>query len=1049
MGSPVLLVHDDIATIAAIRRLLAREGHEMVLATSAADALIAFGHHLPSLVILAPAVEGNRGKVVVEELASHPDAKLARLLLLGQPIPGVAAKVVPLPLDGSMFLQMVTEVSRSTSDVALWQVQAMAAAQESPPPEVGVPQGFEEWRTMAPPEAQSEVPPDSEFEGEPTPAEQNWELEAMTASEREKHLASRERARAAEAVAVERTHREVEVEAIRSLDSSLQATQVVAVEELSPPAVLAEETVPAGAFSAQVYGGLEGVPPETGQELYGAGEAPTDPSTAYEEQAAEGVYSSELYSNAGVAEESTLAAGGYEVSPPGWHEGVDQAALAREQQYAAEIERLEAEKRFQEEELLAREAAISDVQQRWAEEERARREVEEALLREQQAREEADRKLREVEEAAAREAAERLRQSRELAERQQAEERARNEARLQAERVKEVGAHLEEEARLRQEAERRARAEKEERGRKEKELLERLREEEAARIEAQRYAEEIAREKEDREKDLQARRRAEEEARREAEAALRREARAREATERKAREEVARLTAEKARAEEEREELAKRVAGEQAAARELQVRADELEERGRQTEAARQEAVAAADEAKGEATLLADRLRQESELTQQALQRGQEVEESAERMRLEAETLSRELAAVQGEAKAFEAQAEVARTRADEERVRREEEERGRREAEEQAQLAREEAERLHEKLMVPLAAPDRTTLSVPAVGTYGREELARLFWKLCLGKVSVLLELKSQDVLRVLWLERGTLVGASSSLPHEGLLARARRDGLIDGRQESELRLLRGVSTPELLKVLVDRAYLRAAETAPLLARFIEQVALEALSEAETVFRLVEEPVGTQAPPTVLPRPALQVLIEALKRTYGAEKLLQDFGGLAALVLPLHWGPGLDLLGFSDRERRFLEAADGEKTLEELLLVSGLHQESGLKVLGVGRCLGLLKVAPPEAPPATHPSPELDLRRLEAKYAEIQDADYFTILGIPRSAGGDEVERAFHHLAREFHPIKYAGHPDPSLQRRAQTIQEAIAEAALVLQDDRKRADYARHLVD
>src|SRR5438093_832016 len=44
MAAPVLLVHDDIAAIAAVRRLLAREGYEVVLATSAADAVSAFGY---------------------------------------------------------------------------------------------------------------------------------------------------------------------------------------------------------------------------------------------------------------------------------------------------------------------------------------------------------------------------------------------------------------------------------------------------------------------------------------------------------------------------------------------------------------------------------------------------------------------------------------------------------------------------------------------------------------------------------------------------------------------------------------------------------------------------------------------------------------------------------------------------------------------------------------------------------------------------------------------------------------------------------------------
>ena len=47
MPAPLLLVDDDLATIAQVKRLLAREGYETVLATNAADAVIAWGHHLP------------------------------------------------------------------------------------------------------------------------------------------------------------------------------------------------------------------------------------------------------------------------------------------------------------------------------------------------------------------------------------------------------------------------------------------------------------------------------------------------------------------------------------------------------------------------------------------------------------------------------------------------------------------------------------------------------------------------------------------------------------------------------------------------------------------------------------------------------------------------------------------------------------------------------------------------------------------------------------------------------------------------------------------
>ena len=122
MTGPVLLVHDDIALISTVRRLLSRVGHEVVLASSAADAIIAFGHHRPSLVVLSPEVEEGRGIWVAQELRQHPEAASLRLVLLGSPLPDIDAPVAPLPLDGAQFLEQVEFASGDASGAA-WELR--------------------------------------------------------------------------------------------------------------------------------------------------------------------------------------------------------------------------------------------------------------------------------------------------------------------------------------------------------------------------------------------------------------------------------------------------------------------------------------------------------------------------------------------------------------------------------------------------------------------------------------------------------------------------------------------------------------------------------------------------------------------------------------------------------------------------------------------------------------------------------------------------------------------------------------------------------------
>ncbi|RKG57885.1 response regulator receiver protein, partial [Corallococcus sp. CA054B] len=218
MGASVLLVHDDIATIAAVRRLLSREGHEVILATSAADALIAFGHHLPELIVLAPGVESGRGRVVLEELVQHPEGHKARVLLLSEPIEGFSAPVAPLPLDGPSFVTLVDTLIRAPAEADGWRVVENRTLSE---PAKGSAPADEAWHVTAPRSVGGDPALANALFGDLAPLNQtDWEVAAMTREERSAHAVHQQRERSMNA-ALEQAHLEVETEAIASIDSAL------------------------------------------------------------------------------------------------------------------------------------------------------------------------------------------------------------------------------------------------------------------------------------------------------------------------------------------------------------------------------------------------------------------------------------------------------------------------------------------------------------------------------------------------------------------------------------------------------------------------------------------------------------------------------------------------------------------------------------------------------------------------------------------------------------------------------------------------------------
>ena len=946
MASPLLLVHDDLATIALVRRTLVRAGHTVELATSTADALTAAATLQPGLVLLAPGVENGRGAALLHELHARPETARLRILLLGRMVDGHRGAVLPTPFRAETLLQAVNEALAAEPPTDEPVTDMFGTGSGS----IGLESGPEtmdlDWESATGPMLSSGYEPVLE-PAQLAPAELAPVAVPLPAPD---HLEAFDAGPLLEAEPEPEPEPDAEDELLQAADEPLPLVPGVQPE--------LEHTAPMLAVAA------------------GAWSAATDDRLSPRDKGA-GSSASALLED--IAAEARA------------HE--DEARAAREALEEAQRLRAEAEALAETRARDAREASAQALA--------ARIDADEARTQADAARAEAAAARGEAE--SARVDAQVARTAREVAESARAElERGLSEARQRASAARaeiasaqatgaaeaELLATTLREAETRAEAETNARLALEARSQAEIERLggelqahvaelEQLRaalsEASGAQATMSETSQSLEREAAELAERLAAEERASAEARRQAEAWLQAEREQAGGLRR----ELLELKTEVRRLREEVEQGRERMA--------------EAEIRVAQQSAARAESEEAARTAVEEAARLRDELERSRAETEQ-------VRQDADRRARADEERREALALAQAEAEASEA--------------------------------ARREAE--------------RARWAVADAGRVTLEELASLLFRLEGGRATARLELRAADALRVLWLEEGALAAAASTVSTESLLDHALRDGLLDVAAERELRILR-LGEPELIPELLRRKLITDAELVPFLQRLTEARALEAFSEPVSFYRLSADtppPEGRRA----AVRPLSALAAEGVKRGLPADEVDRLVPSMRATPKLLR-RVDAQALGLGDRERRLLDGIDGQRTVQQLLLATGVSREAGRKALAVAAALGWIELQPPSREEAQAETVEVAAARLEARWAQVEDADYFTVLGLPRNAGTDEVARAFARLSAEYDPLRWSGHPDPGVQARAERMQALLSEAARALSDDTLRNAYARSL--
>jgi len=193
------------------------------------------------------------------------------------------------------------------------------------------------------------------------------------------------------------------------------------------------------------------------------------------------------------------------------------------------------------------------------------------------------------------------------------------------------------------------------------------------------------------------------------------------------------------------------------------------------------------------------------------------------------------------------------------------------------------------------------------------------------------------------------------------------------------------------------------------------------------------------------------EIYVDAVRRVLTPEAALQRLGGLGVRV---SGGPRLELMvetALGESDTATIRNADG-KTVGDLLAARGPDFGSLLYALVCLEVAKLDSIPGPRA--AAQPEPTFDpldaeavRQRVQARLALVEEADYFTLLGLTSAATTYEIKRAFVDLRRSFEPSRLLTPATADLSDEVNLILEVLEEAYEVLREPCRRRRYQRAL--
>jgi DNA-binding NarL/FixJ family response regulator len=348
-----------------------------------------------------------------------------------------------------------------------------------------------------------------------------------------------------------------------------------------------------------------------------------------------------------------------------------------------------------------------------------------------------------------------------------------------------------------------------------------------------------------------------------------------------------------------------------------------------------------------------------------------------------------------------------------------------------------------------------------PPRGDLADIDVASLLGRLLQSRFTGRVQFRRGPAEKMVHFEDGRPIFAISNLPHDRMGDLLYREGKITREQQQRARDLVVESGRRMGEILVEIGFLKPRELLPAVRHHIEDIvySLFAWDSGEFVIS-AGDPTSERIR---LTRHPAALVLEGVRRKYGGELIearLRSQSAVVAVRSQRRLGSISAVADLSPSERAVIQKLDGERTIQQAAEAAQVDPLIAFQLAWALIALGVAEVVD-HGPLASEPTPvrprslvgetdiAIDRQRVLAKYALVQEADYFTLLGVRRDATAFEIRRAYEAARRDYSALGFPPEVQRELAGELGEINRLIDEAYLVLREERVRRSYQANLLD